>query len=48
MPAGYGERKACDTTGTETNAGYGEHAFTWDVAVRVRAILRAHGVPVVD
>ncbi len=47
MPAGYGERKACDTTGTETNAGYSEHAFNWDVALRVRAILRAHGVPVV-
>jgi N-acetylmuramoyl-L-alanine amidase len=47
VPAGYGERKACDTTGTETNAGYSEHAFNWAVALGVRAILRAHGVPVV-
>jgi N-acetylmuramoyl-L-alanine amidase len=22
VPAGYGDRKACDTTGTSTNAGY--------------------------
>ena len=36
--------KACDTTGTETNAGYPEHAFNWDVALRVRAILQRHGV----
>ena len=27
--------KACNTTGTETNAGYPEHAFNWDVALRV-------------
>jgi N-acetylmuramoyl-L-alanine amidase len=47
VPAGYGRYKACDTTGTNTNAGYPEHAFNWDVAVRVRAILRAHGVRVV-
>lgn len=47
VPAGYGKYKACDTTGTETNAGYAEHAFNWDVALRVRAILRAHGVRVV-
>jgi N-acetylmuramoyl-L-alanine amidase len=47
VPAGYGEYKACDTTGTNTNAGYPEHAFNWDVAVRVRSMLRAHGVHVV-
>jgi N-acetylmuramoyl-L-alanine amidase len=47
VPAGYGEDKACDTTGTETDAGYPEHAFTWDVSLRVRRILRAHGVRVV-
>ncbi len=44
--AGYGKRKACNTTGTETNAGYPEHAFTWDVSLRVRRILTAHGVRV--
>jgi N-acetylmuramoyl-L-alanine amidase len=47
VPAGYGNVKACDTTGTETNAGYAEHAFNWDVALRVRAILRHHGVRVI-
>jgi N-acetylmuramoyl-L-alanine amidase len=47
VPAGYGEYKACDTTGTTTNAGYPEHAFNWDVALRVRRILQAHGVRVV-
>jgi N-acetylmuramoyl-L-alanine amidase len=47
VPAGYGEYKACDTTGTNTDAGYPEHAFTWDVAKRVRTILQAHGVTVV-
>lgn len=47
VPAGYGDRKACDTTGTNTNAGYPEHAFTWTVSLRVRKILRAHGFTVV-
>ncbi len=47
VPAGYGRYKACNTVGTETYAGYAEHAFNWDVAQRVRSILRAHGVTVV-
>lgn len=47
VPAGRGQDKACNTTGTATNAGYSEHAFTWDVAVRVRAILLAKGYQVV-
>ena len=47
VPAGYGEKKACDTTGTTTNAGYPEHAFTWDLALRVRGILQSHGVRVI-
>ncbi|MDT4913452.1 MAG: N-acetylmuramoyl-L-alanine amidase [Pseudonocardiales bacterium] len=47
VPAGFGEYKACDTTGTNTNAGYAEHAFNWDVAKRVRTILQAHGIHVV-
>src|SRR5437879_6219524 len=46
VPAGFGKTKACDTTGTETLAGYPEHAFNWDVAMRVGAILRTHGVRV--
>lgn len=47
VPAGYGSYKACDTTGTTTNAGYAEHSFNWDVAKRVRRILQAHGVRVI-
>jgi N-acetylmuramoyl-L-alanine amidase len=47
VPAGAGKTKECDTTGTQTNAGYPEHAFTWDVTVKVRAALEAKGVTVV-
>jgi len=39
--------KACDTTGTETNAGYAESAFTFDVSTRLAALLRAQGATVV-
>ncbi|HEY5202173.1 MAG TPA: N-acetylmuramoyl-L-alanine amidase [Acidothermaceae bacterium] len=45
--AGNGVYKACDTTGTSTNAGYPEHAFTWDVANRTATILRAEGATVI-
>ncbi|WP_141276502.1 N-acetylmuramoyl-L-alanine amidase [Pseudonocardia hydrocarbonoxydans] len=47
VPDGRGGTKACNTTGTETDAGYPEHAFTWDVAQRVRRALEAAGVRVV-
>jgi N-acetylmuramoyl-L-alanine amidase len=39
--------KACDTAGTQTASGYSEAAFTYDVALRLRAILRAAGARVV-
>ncbi|MGI8329883.1 N-acetylmuramoyl-L-alanine amidase [Actinomadura scrupuli] len=39
--------KECDTTGTETHAGYTEHAFTWDVSQRLKAILESRGAKVV-
>lgn len=42
-----GLRKPCNTTGTETNAGYPEHAFTWDVAKRLVRLLRNEGASVV-
>jgi N-acetylmuramoyl-L-alanine amidase len=38
--------KACDTTGTDTNDGYSEHAFTWDVSNRLAKLLRARGADV--
>jgi N-acetylmuramoyl-L-alanine amidase len=47
VDAGNGIRKACNTTGTSTNAGYPEHAFNWDVALRAKAILEAKGATVV-
>ncbi len=40
-------RKECDTTGTETNAGYPEATYTLDVAHRVRTLLEARGAKVV-
>jgi N-acetylmuramoyl-L-alanine amidase len=39
--------EGCDTTGTATNAGYPEHAFNFDVATRLVALLRARGATVV-
>jgi N-acetylmuramoyl-L-alanine amidase len=39
--------KPCNTTGTSTNDGYPEHAFTWDVSQRVAARLRGAGITVV-
>ncbi|MGY1615310.1 N-acetylmuramoyl-L-alanine amidase [Geodermatophilus sp. SYSU D00691] len=47
VPDGAGGTKPCNTTGTATDAGYPEHAFTWDVAVRTRDLLTAAGVQVV-
>jgi N-acetylmuramoyl-L-alanine amidase len=40
-------RKACDTAGAQTSAGYPETAFTWDVANRLAVLLRASGATVV-
>jgi N-acetylmuramoyl-L-alanine amidase len=40
-------RKACDTTGTQTNAGYAESAYTFDVSVRLASLLRAAGATLV-
>ena len=39
--------KDCDTMGARTASGYTEPAHNWDVAVRVRAILRAAGARVI-
>jgi N-acetylmuramoyl-L-alanine amidase len=41
------EKKACDTTGTATDDGYSEAAFTTDLAARVAERLRNRGVTVV-
>jgi N-acetylmuramoyl-L-alanine amidase len=39
-------RKACDTTGTATDAGFPEAAYTLDVAHRVRTLLQQRGAKV--
>lgn len=39
--------KPCNTTGTATNDDYPEHAFTWDVSLRLAKILRAKGAKVI-
>jgi N-acetylmuramoyl-L-alanine amidase len=46
VPMGTGT-KECDTTGTETNAGYTEAAFSFDVATRLTGLLKAAGAKVV-
>ncbi len=47
VPDGRGGTKPCNTTGTSTDAGYPEHAFTFDVARRTERALEAAGVRVV-
>ena len=47
IDAGFGRRKACETTGTATDAGYPEHAFNWDVTNRVKRLLQDRGVTVI-
>jgi N-acetylmuramoyl-L-alanine amidase len=44
VPTGRGGTKDCQTSGTATNAGFMEHTFTWDTALRLRAELTALGV----
>ena len=41
------ERESCDTTGTETNGGYTEARFNFDVAIRLAADLRREGARVI-
>ena len=40
---GRGGTKQCNTTGTATNDGYPEHAFNWDVTLRIRDALNQMG-----
>jgi len=44
---GGGLTEPCDTTGTETDNGYTEHAFNFDVALRAQSLLQAEGADVV-
>ena len=44
---GNGHTNTCNTTGTETNDGYSEHAFNWHVASYLRDELSAKGITIV-
>ncbi|MGI5119875.1 N-acetylmuramoyl-L-alanine amidase [Marinactinospora thermotolerans] len=46
VPSGPGT-KACDTVGAETDSGYPEHSFTWDLSLRLRERLEEEGARVV-
>jgi N-acetylmuramoyl-L-alanine amidase len=46
VDAGHGVRKPCNEIGAQTATGYAEHAFTWDVAARLRSLLAARGIDV--
>lgn len=47
VPAGNGQTKPCNTTGTATNGGFPEATFTWRVARRLAERLRTLGAEVV-
>ena len=47
VPMGFGQYKACDTTGTAAPDGYTEHAFNFDVSQRLDALLTARGMKVI-
>jgi N-acetylmuramoyl-L-alanine amidase len=44
VPNGRGGTKDCNTMGTATGDGYPEHAFNWDVVLRIRDALEQVGV----
>ncbi len=46
VPSGNGRTKECNSSGTATNAGYPEHAYTWAQARALAAVLRARGATV--
>lgn len=47
VPDGRGGKKACNTTGTSTNAGYAEHRHNWAVATKAAERLQNLGAKVV-
>ncbi|NMM83701.1 N-acetylmuramoyl-L-alanine amidase [Rhodococcus sp. SRB_17] len=46
VPTGRGGTKNCQTTGTNTDAGFPEHTFNWEVASLVKNELEAEGATV--
>ncbi|WP_051266240.1 N-acetylmuramoyl-L-alanine amidase [Nakamurella lactea] len=47
VPAGFGEMKDCNTTGTETRDGYTESLFNWKTALLLKEKLEAKGITVI-
>ncbi|WP_246506928.1 N-acetylmuramoyl-L-alanine amidase [Actinocrinis puniceicyclus] len=47
VPQGFGQYKACDTTGTNGDDGYAEHQFAFQVALLVKADLEQRGLRVI-
>ena len=46
VPIGNGQRKACDTVGTQTASGYSESAYNMSVARKLKRALKAKGAKV--
>jgi len=46
VPSGNGRTKACNSSGTASNAGYSEHAYAWAQAKALAKVLRARGARV--
>lgn len=44
VTTGRGDTKDCQTSGTSSDGGYTEHAFTWETVLRIRQQLTALGV----
>lgn len=47
VPMGFGQYKACDTTGTNADDGYSEHEFNLQVATLVEDLLEKRGIKVI-
>jgi len=47
VPQGFGQEKACDTTGTNGDDGYTEHQFTFQTSLLVKSLLQARGITVI-
>lgn len=46
VPSGNGRTKACNSSGTASNAGYSEHAYNWSQANALAKELRSRGAKV--
>ncbi|MGB7963340.1 MAG: N-acetylmuramoyl-L-alanine amidase [Propionicimonas sp.] len=47
VPAGNGRTKPCNSSGTASNAGWGEHAYNWAQATALVTELRTRGATVI-